>query len=77
MALYKNNPTFSKGASCSCAFYVRVLLEQPLKGRTEGAYEEDEDIGGVTRGSRRPFLFLIRTGHSRNPKGFVLGRMFL
>ena len=54
-----------------------VLFGQPLGGRTECVYEEDEDVGEVIGGSLRPFLFLPRTICSRSPKGFVLNHMFL
>ena len=45
MAIYKVSHDFSKGPSCSYVSLARVLLGYPLRGRTEGAYEEDEDVG--------------------------------
>ena len=45
--LYENNPIFSKGAFCSYSFVAGVFLGHPLKERTEGAYEEIQDVGGV------------------------------
>ena len=71
-ALYKNNPTFGKGPSCSYAFEVRVLFEDPLNGRAKGDHEEDGDVRGGIRGPRQPFLFLSRTIRSRSSEGFVL-----
>ena len=32
-----------------------VLFEYPLRGRTKGDYEEDEDVGDVIGESSRPF----------------------
>ena len=76
-ALYKNNPVFSKGAFCSYSFGVGVLFGYPLTERTEGVYEEDEDVGDVIGESLRPFLFLPQTILGRSPRGFVLNCMFL
>ena len=77
MALTKNTPPCSKGPSCSYAFCIRVLFEYPLRGETEGAHEEDEDVRGAIGQSLRPFLLLPRMIGSRVPKGFVLDRLFL
>ena len=57
-ALYKDNPTFSKGPFCSYLSGVRVLFGYPFGERTEGAYEEDEDVGNTMGLPSRPFLFL-------------------
>ena len=76
-APYRNNRIFGKGPFCSYAFYVLVLFEYPLKWRTEGAYEEEEDVGGVIRGSRRTFLFVLHSDHPHSkPKvsNFLLKR---
>ena len=40
-ALYKDNPTFSKGPFCPYLFEVRGFLGYPFGERTEVAYEED------------------------------------
>ena len=45
----------------------------PFRERTEGSYEEDDDVGCVIGASLRPFLFLYHTAQSLIPKGFVLG----
>ena len=57
-ALYKDNPTFSKGPFCPYLFRVRVLFGYPFGERTEVAYEEDVDVGNTMGLSSRPFLFL-------------------
>ena len=58
-ALYKDNPTFSKGPFYSYLSGVRVLFGYPFGERTEeGGYEEDEDVGNTMELPSRPFLFL-------------------
>ena len=57
-ALYKDNPTFSKGPFCSYLLAVRVLFGYPFGERTEGAYEDDEDVGNTMGLLARPFMFL-------------------
>ena len=53
------------------------VLGTPLRERTEGAYEEDEHVGGAIGEPLRPFLFLPQAIMGRSQKGFVLNRMFL
>ena len=65
MAIDKINHGFSKGPFCSYVSPVKVLLGYPLRGRTEVAYEEDEDVGDAMVASSRPFVFLF-SGPSKN-----------
>ena len=59
-ALYKDNPTFSKGPFCPYLFEVRVFFGYPFGERTEVAYEEDVDVESTMALSSRPSLFLSR-----------------
>ena len=59
-ALYKDNPAFSKGPFCPCLSGVRVLFWYPFGGRTELAYAEAVDVGGMMGLSSIPFLYLSR-----------------
>ena len=59
-ALYKDNPTFSKGPFCPYLSVVRVLFWYPFGERTEVAYEEDVDVESTMALSSKPSLFLSR-----------------